>query len=244
VVVPTFNERENIPKLIQKVFALYPDIHMLVVDDRSPDGTAGIVRRLQNLYPNLMLLERAQDRGFGCSYREGFRQALTEPQCRAVVMMDSDFSHNPAVIRHLLAGLEDHDAVVGSRYTEGGSVKNWNLRRRILSRAANFYVYLVLRLPVRDATAGFLCMRREALEAIPYGNTVSEGYAFLVELKYLLKRFQQRIAEFPITFDERREGQSKMSAGKMWESLMLPWRMRLRRAEGEHAEIRGSEIGS
>jgi dolichol-phosphate mannosyltransferase len=147
-------------------------------------------------------------------------------------MMDADFSHDPKVIRDLLAKLAAYDVVVGSRYTPGGSVKNWNRRRRWLSQGANLYVRTVLALPLRDTTAGFMCMRREALEAIPYHDTVSEGYAFLVELKYLFVRFQQRIAEHPISFDERREGQSKMSAGKMWESVMLPWRIRSGRVAG------------
>ena len=242
VIVPTFNERDNVPKLIETVFRLYPEIHMLVVDDHSPDGTSDIVRRLEKDYPNLTLLERLHNPGFGCSYRDGFRLALGMPECRAVVTMDSDFSHDPAVIRHLVAGLADRDAVVGSRYAKGGSVENWSRHRRLLSRGANFYVNVVLGLPVRDATAGFMCLRRTALETIPYASTFSEGYAFLVELKYLLRKFHQRLGEYPITFDERREGQSKMSAGKMWESLILPWRIRLGTRRRE-AAIQVTETG-
>ena len=226
VVVPTLNESENISKLIETVFGLYPEIHILVVDDHSPDGTSAIVQGLQSKHPNLMLLERTRHPGLGCSYRDGFRQALAQPWCRALVMMDADFSHDPAVIGHLLAKLADHDVVVGSRYTQGGSVKNWNWRRRILSRGANLYVCAVLWLPVFDATAGFIGVRREALETIPYGATISNGYAFLVELKYLLGRFRLRFTEHPIAFDERREGQSKMSVGNVWESVLLPWRIR------------------
>jgi dolichol-phosphate mannosyltransferase len=228
VVVPTFNERDNIPKLVETLIGLYPDIHILVVDDHSPDGTAQAVRQAQRRHANLMLLERMQNPGFAASYRDGFRQALAEPWCRAVITMDADFSHDPAEIRHLLEKLADHDVVLGSRYTAGGSVKSWNLRRRALSRAANFYVHAVLGLPVHDATSGFLCMRREALERVPVQTTVSEGYAFLVELKYLLGRSGSRLAEHPIVFDERREGQSKMSMGKVWESIWMPWRVRLR----------------
>jgi dolichol-phosphate mannosyltransferase len=229
VVIPTYNERDNIAKIIEALLRLYPAIHILVVDDRSPDGTAGIVREMQSRCPNLMLLERMQNRGFAPSYRDGFRRILAEPWCQAVVTMDADFSHDPAAIAEMLAGLEAVDVVVGSRYTAGGSVRNWNLRRRLLSRAANYYVRAVLSFAVRDTTSGFVGMRREALERAGVEHTASEGYAFLVELKYLLVRSGSRIAEHAISFDERREGQSKMSAGKMWEALWMPWRIRLRR---------------
>ena len=228
VVIPTFNERDNIPKLVEALFGLHPEIHILVVDDHSPDGTAEVVRALQPRHANLMLLERMHNPSFAASYRDGLRQVLAEPWCHAVITMDADFSHDPAVIRHFLSKLAGNDLVVGSRYAAGGSVRNWNLRRRMLSRAANFYVHVVLGVPIRDATSGFLCMRREALERVPIQSSASEGYAFLVELKYLLHRSGSRIAEHPISFDERREGQSKMSAGKVWESFWMPWRIRLR----------------
>ena len=142
--------------------------------------------------------------------------------------MDADFSHNPTEVGPMLSKLASADVVVGSRYAAGGNVQNWNLRRRLLSRAANFYVRAALGIPARDTTSGFICMRREALERVPVQKTSSEGYAFLVELKYLFNRAGCRIAEHPISFDERREGQSKMSAGKVWESFWMPWRIRLR----------------
>ncbi len=226
VVIPTFNERDNTPKLVEALIGLYPEIHILVVDDHSPDGTSDVVRGLQQRYPNLMLLERMANPSFAAAYRDGFRRVLAEPWCEAVITMDADFSHNPREIRFLLEKLEGHDAVVGSRYTEGGSVRNWNLRRRLLSRSANFYVHRVLGLRVRDTTSGFICLRREALEGLAVQQTVSEGYSFLVELKYLLTQAGKRIGEHPITFEERREGQSKMSAGKVWEAIWMPWRIR------------------
>ncbi len=225
VVIPTFNERRNISKMVETLAGMYPGIHILVVDDDSPDGTAAAVRDLQGRYANLMLLERARDPGFAPSYRDGFRMVLAEPWCRAVVTMDADFSHDPAEIRHLLDKLADHDVVVGSRYAPGGVVAGLSLRRRLLSRAANIYVRAVLRLSVRDATSGFLCMRREALERLGR-ETVSNGYAILVELKFLLDRRGCRLAEHPIHFNERREGESKMSADKVWEAMWLPWRIR------------------
>jgi 4-amino-4-deoxy-L-arabinose transferase-like glycosyltransferase len=240
VVIPTFNERHNIAKLVETLFRLYPEIHVLVVDDRSPDGTADVVRELQQRYANLMLLERMQNPGFGPSYRDGFRHVLAEPWCQAVVTMDADFSHDPAEIARLLEQLADHDMVVGSRYAAGGSVQRWKLWRRILSRGANFYVHAVLGLAVRDTTSGFQCMRREALERVLGEGPASDGYAFLVELKYRFGRLGLRMAEHPIVFEERREGESKMSAGKVWESVWLPWRIRFGRGPGE----RSSELGT
>jgi len=227
VVVPTFNEAENVPKIVETVFGLYPEIHLLIVDDQSPDGTAEIVRGLQPCYPNLELLARSGDPSFGRSYRDGFRQLLAKEWCQAIVTMDADFSHDPAAIARLLELLETNDVVLGSRYVAGGSVGNWALGRRLLSRAANFYVRAVLGLPIRDVTSGFLCMRAGALAAIPLDAIVSDGYAFLVELKYMLARQGCRFRENPIRFEERREGQSKMSMGKIWESVWLPWRIRL-----------------
>jgi len=228
VVVPTFNELDNIPQIIKALIDLYPDIHILIVDDHSPDGTADAVRALQAQHENLGLIERMKNPGFAASYRDGFSQVLAEPWCQAVITMDADFSHNPAIIGHLLNGLAGNDVMIGSRYTTGGSVKNWGLGRRLLSRSANFYVHAVLGVPIRDTTSGFMCMRKEALESVPVQNTASDGYAFLVELKYLLTRAGSRMGEYPIVFDERRQGQSKMSADKIWESFWIPWRIRLR----------------
>jgi dolichol-phosphate mannosyltransferase len=225
VIVPTFNERDNVPNIAAAVFGMYPEIRLLVVDDHSPDGTSDTVRSLQARYPNLILLERIKDPGFGPSYRDGFRTALGAPWCQAVITMDADFSHDPAEIGSMLRMLEDADVVVGSRYAPGGSIGNWGLRRRLLSRGANLYVRTVLGLGVRDVTSGFLCIRREALRALPLDAMISTGYSFLVEMKYLLNRAGTMV-EHPIRFDERREGQSKMSAGKIWESLWLPWRIR------------------
>jgi dolichol-phosphate mannosyltransferase len=228
VVIPTYNERENIGKLLATLLELYPGIRVLVVDDSSPDGTAAVVREAQSRSGNVLLLERTSNRGFASSYRDGFHKVLTEYPCRAIVTMDADFSHSPAEIGKMLNRLSLCDAVVGSRYTAGGSVRNWNLRRRTLSRAANFYVRAVLGFEVRDTTSGFNCIRREALEKAGAEQTSSEGYSFLVELKYLLVRQGSRIVEHPIAFDERREGQSKMSAGKIWEAFWMPWRIRFR----------------
>lgn len=244
IVVPTFNESDNVPSLVERVFGLYPAAHLLIVDDHSPDGTAGIVRSLQPRYPNLMLLERMNDPSFGRSYRDGFRRVLAESWCRAVVTMDADFSHDPAVICEMVERLSESDVVIGSRYIPNGGVANWSLHRRLLSRSANLYVRAILWMPVRDTTAGFMCMRREVLERIPLERIASEGYAFLVELKYLLSVGGARIAEHPITFSERREGQSKMSGKKIWESVRIPWRIRFGAVGVEPAPKAGAKAVS
>jgi dolichol-phosphate mannosyltransferase len=227
VVIPTLNERDNIAKIIGTLLDLYPDIHVLVVDDHSPDGTADVVRELRAQHPHLMLVERMSSRGFGPSYRDAFRTVLAEPWCEAVVTMDADFSHDPGDIRNLLDKLAGQDMVIGSRYVAGGSVEHWSRRRRMLSQAANFYVRMVLPGTVQDTTSGFLCIRREALERV-LQKTASTGYTFMVELKYLLRRSGSRLTEHPIAFGNRRQGHSKMSAGKVWESLWRPWYLRLR----------------
>jgi dolichol-phosphate mannosyltransferase len=228
VVIPTFNESDNIPEMAETIFALYPAIHLLIVDDHSPDGTAQLVRRLQSRYPNLLLLECLRDPGFGRSYRDGFCQTLAQTWCAALVTMDADFSHDPAAIQHLVEKLSENDAVIGSRYVAGGGVDNWGLHRRLLSRFANLYVRAVLRIPLRDVTSGFMAIRRDLLERVRLDHLQSEGYAFLVDLKLALVSLDPRMAEHPITFRERREGQSKMSGKKIWESIWLPWRLRLR----------------
>lgn len=228
VVIPTFNERGNMEKLVKTLLGAYPEIRILVADDHSPDGTADVVRELQPRFRNLMLLERMQNPGYGPSLRDAFRKALAEPRCQAIVTMDADFSHDPTEVGHLLEKLADHNVVVGSRYTSEGGIGRWSLRRRILSRGANLYVRTILRLGIHDVTSGFLCMRREALKRVPIEQCQSNGYAFLVELKYLLERDGNRMAEHPIFFNERSEGKSKMSTRKIWESIWLPWRIRLR----------------
>jgi len=226
IVVPTFNERENIPRLVETIFRLYPAIHLLIVDDHSPDGTSDCVRELQRIHPNLMLIERMRNPGFAPSYRDGFSLVLREPWCRAVISMDADFSHNPAVIAGMLERLAGHDVVIGSRYVKDGGTLNWSLRRRLLSRCANCYVNAILGMRISDATSGFVCMRSTALQGIPFRQSTSEGYTFLVELKYRFAHSGRKMDEIPIIFEERREGQSKMSMGKIWEAAWMPWRIR------------------
>lgn len=227
VIVPTYNEKENIKSLVEKIFSLSPDIHILVVDDNSPDETGSIVEGLQTRFPRLALHQRLNDRGFGKSYIDGFKKVVNNEQSETIVMMDADFSHEPKEIPEMVKKLSECDVVIGSRYIKGGRIENWNLRRRLLSRFANFYVRTILRLPIKDTTTGFMCFKKDILKKIDLDSIKSEGYAFLVELKYRMLESGFKITEHPIVFTERREGQSKMSFKNIWEAIWLPWQLKL-----------------
>jgi dolichol-phosphate mannosyltransferase len=227
VVIPTYNEKDNIAKLIGMIFNLYPQSSVLVVDDDSPDGTAQAVKEAQTDFANLHLLERRQDRGFARSYMDGFKNILADNRYDYVVMMDADFSHNPQVVRAMVNQLDKYPVVIGSRYVAGGRIENWNWKRRLLSRFANLYVRTILAMPVRDMTTGFMCFRKEVLNKIDPDALNSDGYAFLVEFKYRLVSAGFDAHEQPIIFRERREGQSKMSSKVIWESIWLPWKLKI-----------------
>lgn len=226
IIIPTYNEKGNIANLARSVFQAAPGIAILVVDDNSPDGTADTVRKSAAEYPNLEVLQRAFDRGFGKSYLAGFSQTLAARGWQNVVMMDADFSHDPKEVPEMVNKLADYDIVVGSRYVRGGRIENWNWRRRLLSRFANFYARMILGVPILDLTAGFMCFRKNILRSIDLDSIKSEGYAFLVELKYKMLKSRLKITEHPIVFIERREGQSKMSFKNIWEAVLLPWKLR------------------
>ena len=228
VLIPTFNEKENIGTLVREIFDLYPDTSILIIDDSSLDGTAEEVRSLQSLFPNLFLIRRSGRRGLGRSYLDGFRMVASDQRYENIVTMDADFSHNPKEISPMLEKLsKDSPWIVGSRYVDGGGVENWSLRRKLLSRFANFYVGFILGAGIADMTAGFNCFKKSVLKSIDLESISSDGYAFLVELKYKAVKAGLRLSEHPITFLERREGQSKMSSGVIWESMWLPWRLKL-----------------
>ena len=229
VLIPTFNEKENIGTLVREIFDLYPDTSILIIDDSSLDGTAEEVRFLQSLFPNLFLIRRSGRRGLGRSYLDGFRMVASDQRYENIVTMDADFSHNPKEISPMLEKLSrDGTWIVGSRYVDGGGVENWSLRRRLLSRFANFYVGFILGADVADMTAGFNCFKKSVLKNINLDSISSDGYAFLVELKYKISKTGLRLSEHPITFLERREGQSKMSSQVIWESIWLPWKLKFR----------------
>ena len=229
VVIPTYNERENISKMISKVMSLEGGYHLLVVDDGSPDGTGAIVKERQAEFPDrLFLLERSGKLGLGTAYIEGFRWALARPY-DAVFEMDCDFSHNPDdLLRLYQAAAEGNDVVVGSRYVQGVNVVNWPMSRLLMSYFASMYVRIVTRMPLRDATAGFVCYSRHALETIDLDAVKMKGYGFQIEMKYSAWRLGLKLKEVSIIFVERREGTSKMSGGIFREAffgvLGLPFR--------------------
>ncbi len=225
VVIPTYNESETITAILDAVLTEVPGVEVLVVDDDSPDGTAGLVCGHPQYAHRVHLLGRMQKEGLGAAYRAGFLWAL-ERGYDAIVQMDADFSHPPARITALLSALQDADVAIGSRYVSGGGVRDWPLSRRVISRAGNIYVRLVLRLPVRDATAGFKAFRRDALIEIGAVESKSNGYCFQVENTWRASRVGLRIIEVPITFTDRRLGESKMSRAIVGEALLrvLQWR--------------------
>jgi dolichol-phosphate mannosyltransferase len=228
VVVPTFNERENLPLLVEGVLA-HPNCRMLVVDDRSPDGTGKLAEELAQRYPGrIEVMHRTGRRALGLSYIDGLQQALGSG-ADLIVQMDADLSHDPAYLPILAAATDAYDLVIGSRYLTGVSVVNWPLHRIFLSAFANRYVRLITGLSPADCTSGFRCWRREALARIPLRSMVSNGYAFVVEMLFEASRRGCRIGEVPIIFVERRQGESKVSARILGESLIVPWRLRLRR---------------
>jgi dolichol-phosphate mannosyltransferase len=224
VIVPTYNERANLATLVAGVLS-HPDVRMLIVDDQSPDGTGQLADHLAARHPGrLDVMHRTDRRGLGRSYIDGITQALEEP-VDLICQMDADLSHDPAHLGSLMAATAHADLVIGSRYIPGGAIVNWPKRRRLLSRFANMYIRGVTRMAVRDCTSGYRCWRREALAALPLDRFFSDGYSFLVEMLFVASRRGCRIAEVPITFVERREGESKISRAVLLESAITPWRL-------------------
>jgi dolichol-phosphate mannosyltransferase len=224
VIVPTFNERDNLPVLVRALMT-YPEVSMLIVDDQSPDGTGAVADDLSRAFPGRIdVMHRTAQRGLGRSYLDGMRWALTRP-IDVICQMDADLSHEPGQLPDLLAAIERADLVIGARYMAGGAIVNWPLRRRLLSRFANTYIRLITRLSVRDCTSGFRCWRREALATLPLAQIESDGYSFLVEMLFAAAVAGLTIAEVPITFVERRLGESKLSKAVIIESAITPWRL-------------------
>jgi dolichol-phosphate mannosyltransferase len=227
VIVPTFNERDNLPLLVDALMQL-PNVNLLVVDDASPDGTGDIADGLARRHPGrIEVLHRTGRRGLGRSYIDGIRLAIARPpgSVDVICQMDADLSHDPTQLPALIAGTAGADVVLGSRYIPGGGVVNWPRRRRLLSRFANLYIRFVTRLTARDCTTGFRCWRRATLAALPLDDFESDGYSFLTEMLYVANHLGARIAEVPITFVERRQGESKLSRGVLFESALTPWRL-------------------
>jgi len=227
VITPTYNEKENAEKIIRKVFSLVGNFHMLIVDDGSPDGTAAIIKRLQEEFPErLHLIERSGKLGLGTAYITGFKWAL-QRNYQYIFEMDADFSHNPEDLLRLYDACKaGADVAVGSRYVKGGKVVNWPWDRIFISKGASFYTRMITWMPVRDATAGFMCYSAKVLSAIPLDDVRFIGYAFQIEMKYRAWKLGFRIKEVPITFVDRTEGVSKMSKGIVKEAMLGVWKMR------------------
>lgn len=224
VIVPTYNERENLPLLLDAILA-HHDYRVMVVDDQSPDGTGALADEYARQHPDrIEVMHRTGQRGLGRSYIDGIKRALTG-NADVICQMDADFSHDPKYLPDMIAATRQYDLVVGSRYLRGVSVVNWPLRRVMLSAFANWYVRTITRLTIRDCTAGFRAWRRQALASIPIDRMLSEGYAFVVEMTFEAARRGYRIGEVPIIFVERREGVSKMSTRVLAESMLMPWRL-------------------
>jgi dolichol-phosphate mannosyltransferase len=224
VIVPTYNERANLPVLLAGLME-HAGVRVLVVDDQSPDGTGDIADALAREYPGRVdVLHRTGRRGLGRSYIDGIKQAIAQP-VDYICQMDADLSHDPQHLPDLLAAASRADVVLGSRYVPGGAVANWPLRRRLLSRFANLYIRTVTRLGAHDCTSGYRCWRRGVLASLPLDRFFSDGYSFLVEMLFVASRRGCQIAEVPITFVERREGKSKISNAVLLESAITPWRL-------------------
>ena len=225
VIIPTYNEKENIQAIVNEVLSLPKDFHLLIVDDNSPDGTADIVKGLQAKYnaleTRLHLLQRAGKLGLGTAYIEGFKFGLKKGY-HYLLEMDADFSHNPNDLTRLYLACEEegHDLAVGSRYSKGVNVVNWPMSRVLMSYFASKYVRFATGLPIHDTTAGFVCYRRTVLETIQLDNIKFIGYAFQIEMKFLTWKYGFKITEVPIIFTDRTLGQSKMSAGIFKEAVL------------------------
>jgi dolichol-phosphate mannosyltransferase len=225
VCVPTYNERENVERMVRTLHGL--GVHVLVIDDNSPDGTGEIADRLAEELDGVSVLHRPLKEGLGPAYIAGFERALADG-AELILEMDCDFSHDPADVPKLIAAVEDADLAIGSRYVPGGGTENWGAVRRFISRGGSLYAQVLLWLPVRDLTAGFKCYRRAVLEALPLGEIDSKGYAFQIETVYRTLRLGFRVREVPITFVDRVEGGSKMSKAIVVEAF---WKVPLLRLE-------------
>lgn len=226
VIVPTYNESENITRIVPKILAQDPRLEVLVVDDNSPDGTGALVDEMAAAEPRIHVLHRAGKEGLGRAYLAGFKWALAH-KYDLVFEMDADFSHDPAHLPEFLAAIANADLVLGSRYRDGKvTVVNWPMTRLMLSYGANIYARAITGLRLWDGTGGFKCFRRHVLEAIPLDQVRSNGYAFQIEMSFRAWKRGFRIAEIPIVFHDRTEGESKMSKGIVREAVLMVWRLR------------------
>lgn len=226
VVIPTFNERDNVERLSEAILSQSDDIQILFVDDNSPDGTGKIIDKMVTSNVRIHVLHRSGKLGLGSAYRDGFRIALSM-NADCILEMDADFSHDPAVLPRFMEAIKENDLVVGSRYLNGVSVVNWPIRRLILSYFASVYTRWVTGLHLRDCTSGYKCFRNSALEGIDLTRIKSDGYSFQIEMNYRCMEKGLKIAEIPIIFIDRHAGTSKMSRKIVREAVVMVWKLRL-----------------
>jgi dolichol-phosphate mannosyltransferase len=227
IIIPTYNEKDNVSKIIPEILAQDEGFNVLIVDDNSPDGTAALVKEMQKNNDRIHIIERPSKQGLGTAYVAGFKYALTHGY-EYVFEMDADFSHDPKALPLLLAKAGECDLVIGSRYISGVNVVNWPMSRLILSYSANLYTRLITGLPVRDATAGFKCYRRIVLENLDLDSIKSNGYSFQIETNFMAWRKGFKICEVPIVFVDRRAGTSKMSKHIIYEAAWMVWKLKFK----------------
>jgi dolichol-phosphate mannosyltransferase len=227
IIIPTYNELENLPKLLPEVLSKDKNINVLIVDDNSPDGTAGFVERQMKVDNRIHLIKRQSKQGLGTAYIAGFKYAL-QNNFQIIFEMDADFSHDPKEIPRFLDEIKNSDVVLGSRYINGVNVINWPLRRLLLSSFANLYTRIITGLPVHDATGGYKCFDRKVLEAIDLNRVKSNGYAFQIEMTFKAWKKGFRVKEIPIIFVDRVKGKSKMSKKIVREAVTMVWKLRIK----------------
>jgi len=227
VVIPTYNEKDNIAPLVNHILRLKRNFHILVVDDSSPDDTGQLVKLIAEECEYVHVLQRVAKLGYGSACLDGFEWALNNG-AEIVFTMDADLSHNPQYLPDLYKALESSDVAIGSRYVEGGEIVNWSSHRLLLSSFSNKYIQMITKIPVTDCTSGFRAYSRYTLNSLPLKAILSEGYSLLVELLFYISNQGLRIKEVPIVFEDRSLGRSKISSKVIWESIWMPWRLKLR----------------
>ncbi len=227
IIIPTYNERENILSLVPIIFETVPEISIAVADDNSPDGTSDAVRDLQKIYPRLSLITRNVKNGLGRAYTNAFSKVLKDDSLKNVIMMDADFSHDPVYLKEMLVRAEKYSVVIGSRYVAGGKTVGWELWRRILSFMGNFYCRTITGMPIMDCTGGFNVIRAQLLRKIDFEKMDMSGYAFIMEIKYLLYKAGGTFFEVPIIFKNRARGETKITGHIISEGIIAPWKIKL-----------------
>jgi len=232
VIIPTYNERSNIEKLLHDLLEAYAELDILIVDDNSPDGTGDYIQSVCNSNPRVKLLKRTGKMGLGTAYVAGFKYMLSNGY-DAAIQMDADYSHDPKEIHNLVSALKYYDVVIGSRYIHGVRVINWPIRRLLLSYFANLYSRIITGMPIKDGTGGFKCFKRNVLESINLDKIHSNGYSFQIEMNFIAWKEGFHMIEIPITFTDRVEGTSKMSKKIVREAITMVWKLRLKSIFGK-----------